>query len=503
MLAFLLTALLADPAAGPPNPDAVWKIAFLDLEGHTSPVDRPYTRYLSLHGWPADKREKLTAAVAYTANAISWRSELHAPRPIAGGLLLKLDERWYAWDRAARARRIAELKRRGVTDADRQFTPALWETLAAADAYFQVGQEYQGARYRGWIDPPVEKAARLLSCSTKFVLRADWFVTRVLLEKEFGGYYSDALLLPEKEADFYKAFLIQIDAIDRDNQLRHGGSVLKSDVANNNRELQVFPSPYGTLGISTAWRTFDVSSDRRRGKSVLEAHQGTLDYDARESFGTLANGLFWWQLYNRAGARQASAPDNVAQVRRPILPLRETRVVNSYKCLECHLPDNGVIGFEDVVRKSFLNPAAPLTVKDKNYDRAVAEAEALEDYYSSTLGQTIKAHQDAFRARLQAACGLEGRDAAIAVVGTVEDYLHDLVTPDQAAREMGVDLVLARLLWLKASLPDVEGGIHYAGNPQLAVLAAGTGLRRGAWEDQTFRDAMLALTYVWESRPKP
>jgi hypothetical protein len=45
------------------------------------------------------------------------------------------------------------------------------------------------------------------------------------------------------------------------------------------------------------------------------------------------------------------------------------------------------------------------------------------------------------------------------------------------------------LAWMGASFPYTTYGVRYEGNPQLAVLASGQGIKRAAWE-RSVADAM-------------
>lgn len=485
----ILLALIGLEA--PISPDGITRQAFLNVHDETEPEDRRYTRYLSLHAAPADQRATLRKTIAYAVNVTSFRSTLGTPRPV-GDALLKLDLRDYGWDYPSRTQRLAELERRGVrfdlrdAEARRLFLDP-WEALGRLDPFFEANHyDAQGHLVLGWIDRDVTNAFRQETYSRKPVLRADWIVGKLLLEKSFGGLYSDVMMFPPREADGYKSLLIDVAAANRDNQLRQGGAVLASTVALNNRELRLLYNPY-PLGSGYYWETDDFNSDERGDKSVLERFRGETKHDGRETIFSLPNGLQAYRVFDGAGNAVDAVPESIAQIKDPLLPSRETRVVNSYKCLECHL--SGIRDFADVVRKAFLNPAARLKVRSHDPHEADALAEALEDYYSSSLGTTIRRQQDAYRAALQQACGMNGNETAAAVISAVEVYRYDLVPPEAAAREMGADLDPARLAWLVASGPYTLHGITYPGDPQLAVLATGQPIRRAAWE-QSFGDAM-------------
>lgn len=513
MIAILAAlCLAAAPDGGRATPDALWSIAYLDLHDRTPAADRPYTRYLSVAGMDPQAYRSI---VTFAANSTSWRSEFARPAIVGGGLLLKLDLRWFGWDYPYRAYRLRELERRGVVFAfqdanERRLFLDPWERLAELDPFFVVGYyDAHGQYVRGWLDPATVNASRKLSRSCKFLLRADWIVGRLLQERQFGGIYSDLLMFPPKEADFYKSLLIDIKAINRDGTLRQGGAVLESVVALHNRGLELIPSPYPAYN-GFLWQTYDFNVDARGDKSVLEALAGTLNHDGRESIGSLPNRLLFYRLFDGEGNPADVVPEDIAQIKIPQTPVRETRVINAYACLKCH--ESGIYPFEDVVRKAFTSQSTLLKAGYGKANRPADIAAAIEDYYNSSLGRTIAAQNEVYTARVRECVGIDGPTISKMTVDAIEIYTHELVTPDAAAREMGYPLDLARLYWLAASDPALAAEtarqlgilkLHYCvpdhGNPQLAVLASGQPIRRAAWE-QSFADAMRVVSYSWEHR---
>ena len=120
-------------------------------------------------------------------------------------------------------------------EAEKPALPGPLGKLTLLDPYFAVDKyyydnTYAGPQSEGWIDPKSEKAARLLSYSRKFMLRGDWVLPRLLLEKGFGGIYSTLLMIPKVEAEYYKTLLIDVAAFERDNYLLKGGAVLGADL---------------------------------------------------------------------------------------------------------------------------------------------------------------------------------------------------------------------------------------------------------------------------------
>jgi hypothetical protein len=426
--------------------------------------------------------------------------------------LVRVDLEAFEWDYGARSVRLKELERRGVdfglkeTEARRLFLDP-WEQFARDDPFFQVGYYDAEHRYvRGWLDPTLVNVARHCTNSIKPVLRADWLCNRLLTESfppAFNGYYSTLLMLPKNEADLYKVMLVDIKAITRESSTRRGGAVLESGVARHARELQLVPGTFG-FPVTYVWRTFDFAVDAAGDKSVIDSPGGTVKHDGREIIGSLPNGLIWTFLCdggtnNDDGKQVGSVPDTIAYIKTPIksdlIPVRDTRVINSYKCLECHGPSNGIIPFDDVIAQSVQNRNIALLTYGSYYQVAQLAAlkAQLENYYLSPLPEAIKLHQDAFAAQLRKCCGLSGFEAAATVIRFVEGYIYNLVSVEQAAREVGYPVEQTTTL-LRNAYNEKTG----KPNSTMVVLSTGRAQGRGVWE-QGFGDVMRAQRYSWES----
>jgi hypothetical protein len=503
---FIVLALLGQASAPElMTPEQVWSRCLLDLNDNVEPADRPYTRYL----YAPDDTWPYPQIASYAANSTSFRTEFGQVESL-GGKILRLDLRAFGWDYPSRVKRLAELERRGVNFNLKDVSAHLallnpWEQLARLDPYFEADRYDSSGQYRrGWINSDMVNAARGLSRSLKFVLRIDQVTPRMLTGKTLGGIYGDLLLFAPKEEDVFRGLLIDVKSINRDSQLRQGGAVLESIVALHNRGLEMLPTYYGHGGNKYHWQTYDEKEDATGNKSVLEAFAGTLDHDGRETIGSLPNGLQYYLLFDGKGDAVDVVPESIAQIKSPLVtPVHETRVINSYKCLECHT--SGIIGFEDVVRKAFLSSAAQLKARAKSPYAASELATALAEYYTSDVPDTITAQQKAYTARLKQCCGMDGVELAKAVIGAVEDYQYSLVTQATAAREQGYPEDFARMTWLGASVPYSYGGYQYAGSPALAVLATGQPIRRASFEP-AFGDAMrvaIDLKKRLGALPKP
>lgn len=469
--------ILAVLAQAPATFADSYAVAVADLMARPADLRRT-TRYLSLANIRPSNRAALTKALTFALNSTSFRSEMVRPESLADGTLLRIDLRSLGWDRDTRAARLNRMRLSGV-----QFSPTLdvWEQFAKADPYYKVTTPHGG---RGWIDPALEYQARQASYSITFILRGDWLLSKLMTDRP-SGFYSDVLMLPPKENDLYRVFGIDVAFVDRENQLKRGGAVLESIVALHNRELQQIPSLYG-YDDRFIWRTFDVNVDKAGDKSVLEAFAGRLKLDGREIIGTLPNGLHWYYLANAVGNQVAEVPTDIAQdMRQTREPVRDRRVLSPYKCVACHGPQNGTYPFDDVVSKAMLNPAVGILAVFKDKVKLADEKERIEEYYLSGLGRQIRRQQDSYAERLKVCNGETGTENAVNVVSLVEAYPANLVTREQAARDMGL------------TVPEAVKAWRLSGNSQLVVLSSGQPIRRAAWES-AFQDAMRAVAWPWE-----
>lgn len=478
----LLTACLVAAMIAGQTPDQVYKAAALDLAENVPPEKRRVTRYLSLVAVPPEERPKFLQSLAFALNSVSFRSQMFRP-VVIGDLLVRIDLGALGWDRESRIARRARLALSGVKDKS---SADPWEAFVQLDPYFKVTQvDAKGYASRGWLDPVIEESARKISQSSSFILRADWLLPRLLVEKGQGGFYSDVLMFPDQESDLYRYFGIDIALIDRENQLRQGGAVLESVVAIHNRELQQIPSLYG-WDEKVIWRTFDVANDADADKNVLESFGGSLKHDGREIIMTLPNGLHAYYLADAAGKQVSVVPQNLALDMRTGRNLRDRNVLNAISCLSCHGPASGVYPFDDIVGKAILEPSIALAVISKDKKKVADKTAALEDYYQSDLGRKVSRQQSSYADRVLACNGVEPGENTKQLTGFFDKYFWDLVSTDQAVREMGLpkDQAIAAL--------------RASGNSQLIVLSSGQPIRRAGWE-RSFAQAMRAVVWTWES----
>lgn len=465
------------------TPNDVHRLALADLVEIAKVDSRAAqrTRYLDVHTIDAGYRARFIQALAFALNSTSWRSTIFRPA-VVGESLVRIDLDGLGWDRHTRDIRLAQLEKPGVRFANKDRLRDPWELIAAKVPHFRACTSYR----RGWIDPRDDLAARTLSQSSLFIARADWLLPRLMMEKENDGFYSDLLLLPDSESDLYKLLSIDIGRFDSEDGFRRGTFLVNgrdSYVALHNRELQHIRSPVGQ-DVGYLWRTFDVARDDDQRKRVLNAFTGSLALDGREIIFTLPNGLQGYRLSNNKGNRVSEVPSNIAQDKRTS-PQRERRVLNSYKCVDCHGRQDGIVDPQDQARDLMVRIAdLGLIVNDYDLRKSAERKRSIEEYYLAEMGPLVDGQRASYARVLQRVNGLSGSENAEALVRGVEDYLYNEVTLDRASVELGAPKPEA-----VRRLSRIYG--------EAAVLAVDRPIPRSAW-DQIFGDVMLSERYPWD-----
>jgi hypothetical protein len=130
-------------------------------------------------------------------------------------------------------------------------------------------------------------------------------------------------------------------------------------------------------------------------------------------------------------------------------------------------------------------------------ERVAKVKQEIEDYYVPDLARRIERQQKSYAEQVKACNGLNGSDNADALVTSWDAYSSDLVTLEQAAREMGMPVERAKA---QLSLAGREEGA----NP-LVILSSGPRgrpIRRSTFE-KLFSDAMRPGVYDFEIRQAP
>jgi len=415
-------------------PSAEVSAAVADLQANVPQQDWPHTRYLSLANHPEDARASLTAVVSFVANSVGRSAAIH--RPVQTGDLLRINLAAYgvavtAWEALASDREPYFHLRTTVID------PRTGKRVTVNTDAGHVG---------------LENAAKLraMTGSAGAILRADWFILRATTDH----YYSLAAI-PDTLGGWYTALGVDAKTISA-LAANRGANLLRSGVTQKPRRVSRWQGPLGGV-----WNTYDsaATDDPRHDPFRFPGFDGA--YDAGEFIATKANGLHLFGLYNAAGKRQDSVPDTIAKDDSD--PSGDGRLIPMLSCVRCHTAD----GY-----RAFANDQDALMEHLKGYD-----VDRLAAFYDTTrLSKELSRDQEDYDAAVEKATGgMKAKELPAALAKIVRSYVYEQVTPEQAARDLGV--------------PNIHTFI-LSHDPYLLTLRDGRSINRQAWE-QSYHEAAI------------
>jgi hypothetical protein len=493
VLALSLLALVAAEAPPASSLETLVRVAAVDSH-RQKPEDRPFIRYLSLHAVDEPDRSDFNKADSLAVNGAQFGGDLVKLKVFAGGRLVRIDLRSLRWDRYSREVALEDIARLGIDSfktCNKSFVD-IWEGISGGEPFFDLDLLN--------VDPAMVEQFRLESQSYTPILSAHWLYPRLLLEPQDGGFYSHLLLNPPKKADLERRWGVFRQFVDVDPRAKHGAAVVKSaSVAYNPREILLLQSSIG-FDEFHHWTTsdFDLSRVRKlkeeeiKAKDVRESPANTTKPDGQETIFSLPDGLHGYFLNNAAGDQVSVVPQQIAEDQRPhkdgVAYSQTKSVINPFKCLDCHGESRGIIGFDDNILKLIVAEPrqdtryAVVAVDLHGKKDAVREAQRIEEFYRKGLIQKAEQHRVSYDARVRECTGLDTFAATRLLVKFYDRYTaayaSELVSLDQAAREIGYPPPLARVLF-KAARDNHD---YRRPNNQLGFLAAGQPITRIQWE---------------------
>lgn len=379
------------------------------------------------------------------------------------------------------------------------------------------------------LDPSAFLELASLTGSQAPVVSADYFLVRVLSTIKdrgvyalvYGGLYYD--FAGVRKADNAKAtdedLLLEslgvgsvaagVTARKLFERLRGDQRVatFRSQVTGSPRQVELFHHLAVAPDVGAPLVSF--THDLRNQDVDVDVHPvaNLLDFKdaAREVIWVRANGLHGYALFNGQGARQDEVPPDVARDH-TIPPPHTARLQAALSCIACHEAE-GSDGWKSVTNdvQKLLGPrhGRPDVFGDlSRLGQTVPDTvDRLAGLYRGDFGRALARSRDDYALAVLKATGpWPGSNRAQAdavqltaqkVVGLARAYVHDLVTPERALLELGVNArghdgaaLLGRLL-----RPDPDGavGVPEAGvvvvpeDPRLAALRAGLGVGRFDW----------------------
>jgi hypothetical protein len=455
-----LSAICLAAHASAATPASELQIAVGDLRHYAGPHAASDLRYLSLYAIEPSQRREAAAVVSFVLNSVSRSRAIVRPTEVAGsdGRLLRFSL------------------------ADYALPPETWEALASEDPYWHLQTQVLDPRTAkaktvftdgGWLDLALAAELRTLTHSGGALLRADHFIARAATTSR-GGHYYRLAGVPEREADFYRQLGVDIKTIDV-LSADAGANMIRSGVTLKLRRVARRPGPLGG-----AWITYDVEQNTAERDPLRNPF--AFRFDASEHIAAKANGLQLFALYNAAGLRQESVPDRIAKDSSDVTG--DGIIVPLLSCVRCHVED----GLRPVVNDQQRLLARHV---DLHTERA-ADAERLADFYGADLEKLrVRDGDDYAAAVAKATDGLRPGQISAALGQIYRRYVDDLVTPEQACRELGI--ARARLVPLCAASDD----------PVLLSLCAGLAVQRQQWEAAFAQAALLTTQPAIHPGEKP
>jgi len=442
------------------------------------------TRWLTLANVPEAARDDTITAVNYALNAVS-RSRLISTPELVGDDLLRLDLASYA-----------DLKNpTSYADVFRA-----WENLAVQDPYFHLQTQVAVAPAStkskaaqpagtktaivkdaagntvaatvakvttdgGWVGIDTTAKLRETTTSVGAVLRADWFVAQVLSP---GPYYEWSGV-PTKETEFLTALGVNLEDINR-LAADSAANLFRSGVTGKPRRVVFRPSPIGGV-----WITQDVGKetpDKDPLRVPINYNGLKYQFDASEIFYSRPNGMWGTALYDAKGERQNAVPPNIATDHSA--PPGHQELVPLVSCIRCHELNGGSAGLQPFTDEQTKLPTLDATLSDPQVTTRVAEL-----YDARRLGREMDRAQEDYARAVDAATGLETKEATQAVSAVFGRQVYESVTLGVAAADVGID-----------DPAEYAGTLNGTADPVLLALQAGRKVNRRSWE-ASFQESAL------------
>lgn len=446
------------------------------------PALQPHSMYL----WVHDRNPATPRAVAFALNCISRTEVSVAPETLFDGRLVRVD-----------------LLQLAPSAVDYVKFRALWDSLVVGEPYFYVlgkgsatietitvcGRPITALNLR-LFGPHIDKPAgdTLMSFGGFApILRADWFVAKVLSTIDGGRYYD--FLDISKQTTQTQYLLSRGASESQVAQLRSDerAALVRSGITGKPRRIDVFRSAgvrpsVGTGLVSITHDVFDadvsdVAFDPLR--NLLDATDR-----GREIILERANGWHEFTLWDAQGRLVDEAPPQLATDHGIPAP-HTARLFPAMSCIRCHGSHDGWQPFQNDVQRIVGTDGFDI-FGDLNSADQSDTLRRLAGLYSGDLGEALRLGRNSYAANIFSVTRQSVPAASTAVASTHDDYTFGLVDPPAACRELGIDPQWhgQANLTLRAALPprkpDATG--IASEDPVVRLLQAGLGVNRKQFE---------------------
>lgn len=519
LTAAFLTAILALSAAGLPGelpgdlpeafgPAEAVAAAAIDA-GAIGPIEAPFFTYY----WTLDPSDDFHAAFAYALNtACSHSPNLYRHDRLADGRLIRVD-----WRRLApKAEDYARLRK-------------LLEGLALVDPYFHTigrrkvapykasdGQTYDfvvGSDVALHSGPDKHLLLATLTGSAAPILRADWFITKILSTLDGGQYYKlrGIVARPEKgtaEEAFHASLGAdpkQAAALRSDERLAQWFS----HVTGKPRAIEFFYATNSrpSLGPSLLTITRDYFDGPIDGRRHVLKNLLSYQFDGSEQIGSLPNGMLAFALFDAAGGLVDVAPQNLVTDRTVPAP-HTANLQPAISCIRCHASEEGWKAAQNDIALVTGGKFAVDIFDDESSPEDVADTlDRLAGLYGGDIAEPLRVARTTHAKAVFALTGKEPAPVMEYVGATYNRYAFEAITPRIACADAGYavsdEKAVALFNQLCPPLPANSAGV----SPEsitIASLRAWTKekpiwIPRSDWE-QEFSDFALRVRTAANNR---
>jgi len=442
LTATLVSAMVALVAVGdlPPafGPHHAVAAAALDA-GALGPVEAPHYRYY----WAIDPAEEFHDAFAYALNtAASHSPNLYQHDRLADGRLIRVDLRRLAPQAKDYARLVAIL-----------------EGLAGVDPYFHVQGRRKVAPYKAsdgktydfvvgtdlalHTDLQHHLLLTTLTGSSAPILRADWFLVKMLSVLDGGLYYRlrGIEAKPEKGTaeqawhELLGADPAQAARLRSDERL----VTWHSNVTGKPRAIEFFYAANSrpSLGPSLLTITRDFFDGPIDGKRHVMKNLLNYSFDGSEQIGMLPNGMLAFALFDAAGGLVDVAPQNLVTDRTVPGP-HTANLQAAVSCIRCHAADEGWKPAQNdlklVTQGKF---AIDIFDDESSKDDPADTLDRLVGLYGGDMDEPLRVARTTHAKAVFALTGSEPATVMEYVGQAYNRYAYDAITPAVVCREAG------------------------------------------------------------------
>lgn len=422
------------------SPAAELEAAVADVSRRVVHEKRVGVRYASFYAIPAERRGEAAAALNFVLNTVSRAKVIVAIEEVP-----ETEQRLWRirWDRY-------ELPRDG------------WEAMASEDPFWH--QQLQSLVSKGkkprtmfidapWLPPADVAEMRLHTGSSGALLRGDFLIARMSTTLD-GGHYYRLAGIAGSEKQFFADLGIDTKVIGKLGA-DAGANLVYSRVTRKVRRIVRRP---GQLG--GAWHTYDVERSLAANDPLRNPFD--FEFDAGEHIAAAPNGLHRFALFDAQGKRQDSVPDRIAKDGSD--PHGVGIIAPMISCVRCHVED-GLRPFENDQARLLAGNVDLLTARPR-------DAQRLADFYGSDLTVALgRDREDYSSAVARSTAGLTVKESAAALAGVYAGYVDELVTLEQAAREVG------------ATSEELVPHLQASNDPVLLMLSEGIAVQREQWNE--------------------